>query len=272
MAEVVTDERDRAPSPDPAEPAPFFRHPRQHDILVNPRRFGLAYLVLAIGVGVAVGLGIVLLGRGGHHAATATAQTFKPSRTGELGAKEIARHVGHKYRLANGQELVGIIGERPNYQNLPLFNYLIRPHDAQYPNDIEPFPVNNGIMYSMCGFVSAASCTVGQTNATVELLKREALELSFDTFRSDSAVDTVTTLLPPAQQNGFAVIFRRDQLAPVLRHPLSNLLPERGPLKPGSIGSAELQRVDLLVAPAYYAYNTQLGPDGNPILRLDPLG
>lgn len=269
MAEVVSDETGRSPSA-PAEPAPFIR-PAQRDIVVNPRRFGVAYLVLAVGVGIAVGLGIVLLGRGGHHAAATTATTFKPTKSGELGAKEIARHVAHKYRLANGQELVGVIGERPNYQSLQLFNYLIRPHDAQYPNDVEPFPVNRGIMYSMCGF-SGTTCGVAQTNATSELLKREALELAYETFKTDSTVDTVTTLFPPAAQTGVAVIFRRRQLAPLISQPLSKLLPEPGPFKPGSIGASELQRVDLIVAPSLYAYDTQLGPDGNPLLRLDPLG
>jgi hypothetical protein len=268
MADAVSDKAAAASST--AEPAPFVR-PNRPDVMVNQRRFGLAYLVLSIGIGVAVGLGIVLIGRGSHHAAATKVTAFEPSRSGELGAKEIARHVGHKYRLANGHELAGVVGERPNYQNLQMFNYLIRPHDAQYPNDIEVFRVGNGIMYSMCGY-GQSSCGIGNSNPTTELLKREALELAFDTFRSDPAVETVTTLLPPAQQSGVAVIFRRNQLTEELRHPLSSLLPEPGPLKPGSINKDELQRIDLIVAQALFVYDAQIGPDGNPVLRLDPLG
>ena len=123
----------------------------------------------------------------------------------------------------------------------------------------------------MCAF-QTSSCGFAENNATLELLKREALELAFVTFKTESDIDTVTTLLPPAQQTGFAVIFRRNDLAIVLGHPLSKLLHNVGPVKPGSIGSDEQQKVDLLVAPALYAYDSQVGPDGNPLLRLDPLG
>jgi hypothetical protein len=268
MAEVVSDETSRSPSAS-AEPAPFFR-PAQRDIVVNQRHFGLAYLALAIGVGVAVGLGIVLIGRGSHHAASTAANVFTPTLTGELGAKQIARHVGHKYRLANGRELVAVVGERPNIQNAPLFNYLIRPHDARLQSDIDVLPVGNGIMYAMCGF--GKNCGVSETGPTALLLKREALELAFVTFRSDAAVDTVTTLLPPSQQGSLAVVFQRSQLAQWIRQPLSNVLPERGPLKPGSVSDAEAQRIGLIEDAALYLYDAAQGGDGNAILRLDPLG
>lgn len=264
MAEVVSEET-RTPAEEPA----FL--PPKRDIVVQQRRFGVAYFVLAIAVGVAVGLGIVLIGRGSTHHAV-TSQGFKPTQSGELGAKEIARHIGVKYRQADGSPLVGIIGERPNYQDLQLFNYLIRPHDAQdTKKDVAVFPVDNGIMYTMCAFATT-SCALAQTNSTTELLKREALELAFETFKTDSDVETVTTLLPPAQQTGIAVIFRRSELSSVLGAPLSKLLPGAGPIKPGSIGNEEQQKIDLLVAPALFAYDTQVGPDGNPLLRLDPLG
>jgi hypothetical protein len=269
MADVVSEETAGRHPAKPEDPS-FFRKTGK-DIVVNQKRFGLAYFVLAVGVGVAVGLGIVLIGRGSSHHPATGAQGFKPTQSGELGAKEIARHVDVKYRQANGQPLVGIVGERPNYQNLQLFNYLIRPHDAQdFKKDITVFPVDNGIMYTMCAF-QTSSCAVAQNNATLELLKREALELAFVTFKTESDIDTVTTLLPPAQQTGFAVIFRRDQLATVLGQPLSKLL-HVGQVKPDSIGSGEQQKIDLLVAPALFTYDTQVGPDGNPLLRLDPLG
>ena len=125
MAEIVSEEQRK-----PVEEPGSLGRPTG-DVIVQQRRFGLAYFLLAIGVGVAVGLAIVLIGRGSDHHATTTTQAFKPTASGELGAKEIARHVAHKYRLANGQQLVGVIGERPNYQNLSMFFYLIRPHDAQ---------------------------------------------------------------------------------------------------------------------------------------------
>jgi len=264
VAEIVSEETRTA-----EEPGSLGRP--KGDVIVQQRRFGLAYFLLAIGVGVAVGLGIVLIGRGSTHHAATGAQAFKPTQGGELGAKEIARHVAHKYRLSNGQQLVGVIGERPNYQNLQMFFYLIRPHDAQYPNDIKSIEIKNGIMYSMCAF-QTTSCSLRLNNATNQLLKREALELAFTTFKTDSAVDTVTTLLPPAQQTGIAVILSRNQLSSVLGQPMSKLLPGAGPIGPDSMNSSESERVDLLVDQGLYSYDAQQGPDGNPILRLDPIG
>ena len=159
MAEIVSEETPRKPAAPVAE-QPFFRH-TQKEILAHQRRFGLAYLVLAIGVGVAVGLGIVLIGRGTtHHAATGV-KTFTPTKSGELGAKQIAHAVGQKYRQTNGAPLTSVIGERPNYQGQALSYYLIRPHDAQYPKDIAIFTVGNGIMYTMCGFGKNCATTSG---------------------------------------------------------------------------------------------------------------
>lgn len=272
MAEVVSEEHG-AHKPVSAAEETFFRH-RQREMVVNQRRFGLAYLVLAIGVGVAVGLAIVLIGRGVSHHAKTGATVFRPTQSGELGAKQIAHHVDLEYRQADGLPLVSVIGERPNYQGQPLLYYLIRPHDATDPNkDIAIFTVGNGVMYSMCGLgKNCATASGGGSTDEAQLLKREALELSFDTFKTDSAIQTVTTLLPPFQQGTLAIIFKRSDLAAQLGRPLSKLLPEPGPLKPGDIKTAEIERINALEAGAVYLYDVAQGPDGNAYLRLDPLG
>ena len=275
MAEVVSEEHG-PPKPVSTAEETFFRH-RQREMVVNQRRFGLAYFVLAIGVGVAVGLAIVLIGRGSSHHAKATNAAFTPSASGELGAKQIAHHVDVKYRQADGSPLVSVIGERPNYQGQPLQYYLIRPNDATDPNkDIAIFNVGNGIMYSMCGLGKNCATSSGGSTNDVQLLKREALELTFDTFKSDSSVQTVTTLLPPFQQgtqtSTLAIVFKRSDLAGQLRRPLSKLLPESGPLDPGQIKNAEIDRINALEIGSVYLYDVAQGPDGNAYLRLDPLG
>jgi hypothetical protein len=270
MAEVVSEEH--GPKRVSTAEETFFRH-RQREMVVNQRRFGLAYLVLAIGVGVAVGLAIVLIGRGTSHHAKVANTAFRPSASGELGAKQIAHHVDLKYRQADGSPLVSVIGERPNYQGQPLLYYLIRPHDATDPNrDIAVFTVGNGIMYSMCGLGKNCATSSGGSSDDAQLLKREALELSFDTFKSDSSVQTVTTLLPPFQQGTLAIIFKRSDLARQLGRPLAKLLPEPGPLKPGGINTAEIDRIDAIEAGSVFLYDVAQGPDGNAYLRLDPLG
>ena len=271
MAEVVSEEHG-SQAPRPTAEETFFRH-RQRDMIVNQRRFGLAYLVLAVGVGVAVGLGIVLVGRGTSHHKAVGATVFHPTKSGELGAKQIAHHVAGQYRQADGSQLVSIIGERPNYQLNPLLFYFIRPKDAQYPNDTDIFTVGNGIMYSMCG--SSANCAapaaVASQNGAM-LLKREALELSFDTFKSDSAVQTVTTLLPSLSSTSLAIIFKRSDLSHWLSKPLSSILTEKAPLTPGKIQTAEAQRIDTIEAGAIYQYEAEQGSDGNAYLKIDPVG
>jgi hypothetical protein len=270
VADVVSEGPGEQLSPKPEES--FFRpKPAAKEIVVNPRRFGLAYFVLAVGVGVAVGLAIVLIGRGSSHHA-ATSEGFKPAQSGELGAKAIARHVDIKYRQADGSPIAAVIGQRPNYQGQPLSYYLIRPHDAQDPNhDIAIFTVGNGIMYTMCGFGKNCATSSAETPEEAQLLKREALELTMTTFKSDSSVQTVTTLLPPLPQGALAIIFKRSDLGGWIHKPLSALLPGSGTLKPGQIGNEEAQRIDTIEAGALYTYDAAQGPDGNPYLRLDPI-
>lgn len=271
MAEVVSDET-AASKPVSSAEEPFFRKTKG-DLIVNHRRFGLAYLVLAVAVGVAVGLAIVLIGRGSDHKAATGAQSFKPRQSGELGAKEIARHVGIEYRQADGSQLAAVVGERPNFQGQPLSFYLIRPSDAQDPDkDIAIFSVGDGIMYSMCGFGKDCATATAETPEDALLLKREALELTLNTFKSDSDVDTVTTLLPPLQQGSLAIIFTRSDLGAWVHKPLSDLLSKDGTVKPGQLSSQEAQRIDTVSAGSLYTYDAVQGPDGNAYFRLDPIG
>ena len=271
MAEVVSEER-VPQTPVPTAEETFFRR-RQREMVVNQRRFGLAYLVLAIGVGVAVGLAIVLIGRGTSHPRASNATVFHPTQSGELGAKQIARHVGYEYRQANGDPIATVIGERPNYGYNPLLYYLIRPADAQYPSDIDVFTVGNGIMYSMCG--TAANCAAETALASPDgatMFKREAFELSFDTFKTDSAVQTVTTLFPTLSQTHLAIVFKRSDLSRWLGSPLSHVLKASSPLKPGEISPSEAAMIDRIERGATYQYAPKQGSDGTTLLQLDPVG
>jgi len=266
VAEIVSEEQ-----PQPAEESLVRKKP---DIIVQHRRFGLAYFLLAIAVGIAVGLSIVLYGRGGssHHAQTGT-QVFEPTKPGELCAKQIAHHVGREYRLSNGNPLAAVVGQRPNYQGQPLSFYLIRPNDAKYPKDIAIFDVGEGMMYTMCGFgKNCAAGSAGANNDENLLLKREALELSLDTFKADSSVQTVTTLLPPLAQGNLAIIFKRSDLGSWIHKPLSTILSAKTQIKPGQMSDEEALRVDTLEAGALFQFDAVQGPDGNAYLRLDPIG
>ena len=125
----------------------------------------------------------------------------------------------------------------------------------------------------MCG--SASNCVAPASVASQQgaiLLKREALELSFDTFKTDSAVQTVTTLLPQLSQSHLAIIFRRSDLSHWLSKPLSSILKESSLIAPGKVSADEVQRIDTIEAGAIYQYEAAQGSDGNAYLRLDPVG
>ena len=124
----------------------------------------------------------------------------------------------------------------------------------------------------------SASCTTTAAGNDLQenlLLKREALELSLNTFKFDRSVQTVTTLLPPFRQGQnletFAVIFTRGELAKWIHRPVSSVLTKRGPIAPGQVPTTESRRIDSIEAGTLYTVDPAFGPDGNPYFRLDPV-
>ena len=107
MADILSEET-QPKNPAPHAEQPFFRH-TQREILAHQRRFGLAYLVLAVGIGVAVGLGIVLIGRGSSHHATTGVKGVHTTKSGELGAKQIANAVAGFYGADAGTGMLKLL-------------------------------------------------------------------------------------------------------------------------------------------------------------------
>jgi hypothetical protein len=258
-----------------AEQEPFFRQsPR--DVVKNQRRFGVAYIVLAIAVGVAVGFGIVLVGRGSSHS-TSGPSGFTPQLQGELGAKEIANHVMHEYKLPTGQDFVGVVGQRPSFQNVAMHDDLVRPSDAQTPKDTTILPIGNGIMYLMCG--DGQSCTINEpgaaTAARTHLVEQEALELTLRTFKNDSGVKTVTVLMPPVstdQSSGSDVVSFavRSDFQALIDKPLSSVINRAGPYREGDVSGTTVQAIKNYLEPDMYTYRPDYLPDGTPTLIMDP--
>ncbi len=257
------------------ESEPFFRQsPRE--AVINQRRFGVAYIVLAIGVGVAVGFGIVLVGRGSTHSATGPAG-FAPSLQGELGAKQIANHVMHEYKAAGGADFVGVVGQRPSYQNVANHDDLVRPSDAQTPKDTRDIPIGNGIMYLMCG--SGSNCTVAAsgpaTVARTRLVEQEALELTLRTFKNDHSVQTVTVLMPPSSgqqgsgQDIMALALRSDFQA-LIGKPLASVITKAGPYREGDVSATTARLIKNYLEPDMYTYRPDFLPDGTPTFVMDP--
>jgi hypothetical protein len=262
--------------PDVQEPEPFFRTSAR-DAAIHQRRFGIAYLVLAIAVGVAVGLGIVLVGRGGSTSSARGPGGFAPQQQGELGAREIANHVMHEYQGASGDDFLTVVGQRPSIQDVAMHDDLIRPSDTLTPKDTKALPLGNGIMFLMCG--GGRNCTItSNTQATEDrtlLVEQEALELTLRTFKNDADVQTVTVLMPPVstQPNSgrdLASVAERRNFTALINLPLAHTIPQRGPYVEGDVGTTAARAIRNYLEPQMYRYRADSLPDGTPTLILDP--
>ncbi|HST24575.1 MAG TPA: hypothetical protein VLJ76_01140 [Gaiellaceae bacterium] len=267
MADVVSEEP--PPGQGAAADEPFFRSSK--DVIVNPRRFGLAYLVLAIGTGLAIGLAVVFIGRGSSHHAASKAKGFTPDRTGELGAREIGSFVSHEYKLPSGRDLVGVVGQHASFQNVEMNEDLIQPADRVTDKDVTLLPLGNGIMFLLCGLGSNCAISEGQDNATRNvLIEQEAFELTLRTFKTDSSVDSVTALLPPLSGTSLVSVIRRKDVAAILSKPLSAEIPNKAPYKVGDVTETAARALNVYMRPNLYTYQPQALPDGTTSFVLDP--
>ena len=243
-------------------------------------RFGLGYLALIVLIaGAGIGIWKIVdeksssqaTGRGGGDSWAA----WQPERAGLLGAKEIARQVGDRYRLPNGREITATIAERPNVQEVPIVFMVNRPTTARFDNDITVLETGNAIQYMLCGLGPGCSIASGTPSAErAQLLRREALELALRTFHNDAAIENVLVFLPPRnEQNAttYALVFRRRDLAQALSKPLADTLPQRPRyLSTQPLPQKEASTVDSLSEPSLYSYTFTQGADGTPILILNP--
>ena len=117
---------------------------------------------------------------------------------GEKAAQQIATHVGRQYRLADGNQLVGVQGGPLEIDALGLTVPLeIAMKTAPQGGDID-FIKGNGLLYTLNGLGPKGSVRGGKPSEERHLLlRREALELALYTFRYIDDVDLVVALLPP---------------------------------------------------------------------------
>src|SRR6202012_5579499 len=121
----------------------------------------------------------------------------------------------------------------------------------------------NTIAYNLCG-IGGKNCAIGvgkpSTNRLL-LLRREALELALYTFKYISGTDNVVAILPPGHTQtspptlskkppssastqsttkpvDIAVLFVRQELTPLLKHPLNQILPEQLPPSVSEVAKA----------------------------------
>ncbi len=269
--------RDQAAQAHPDAPAPY----RSRFGLLLGALLGLAIATLGIGAAVYVGVD-------GDNGAPDGWSGWKPGADeGVDAAKEIATHVGRKYRLSDGNQIVGVQAGPLEVFDVPLEVAL---RTAPQGGDIK-FIEGNGLLYTLNGLGPKGSVRGGTPSEERHLLlRREALELALYSFRYIDDVDLVVALLPPAirvpvKQPGKkgaaaatatedkptqALFFRPGDLEPQLEIPLGATIPPQTP-RPETIAGSEARRIDALTRGNLFLASFQQGQDQKAYLVLDRL-
>ena len=263
--EVLVPSQPLAPEPPPTS-APG--HP-------YGRRFTIVYAFLGVAVLASIG-GIVLAATGGHVGAGPAAwSSWKPSDSGQNGAKQIAAHVAREYHLPSGAQLVEVFSKPPSVspgsQNIPL-HYVVKQGKGQ---NGEPIAISSGdtIQYSLCGLGN--SCAIATGTPSVQrgtLVRREILELALYTFKYMSGVQNVIAFMPPTPGSTpkYTVFLERSDLDAQLKVPLSQTLSAKTPL-PNTITRREQQTIDATTESKVFSYSLSQTQTGEAVLVLNPI-
>lgn len=282
MADPVNESASLAPQPEQT-PAPLAR-PRP-DAQVPRHRFGIAYLALAVLVGTAGGLSVVLATNGGDNKEVVEPwSAWQPATTGTLGVREIARHVGVRYQLNNGQQLVSVVAgpmQIPLAQGpVPVSALLIgsgKAGSVQQRVEVE-FP-QAGVFFQLCGRTANCQIPGASTIRRGQLLFREVLELALYTYHYLPQADNIVTFLPPkpgVQQSDpryrRAIYLPRQALVTALAAPLDRTLPPgKAPLSPRSLSAREGNAINGFVAGRLFHYDFQQAADNSVLVYLSPI-
>jgi hypothetical protein len=231
-------------------------------------RFQLIFGVL-LGVAMAAIVATVLVvadGRKVDDPGAATWATWHPNASDGLGAvNQIADHVGQRYTLPSGNQLVGVRGGPLELANLPVTIAIAQQGSVKILDQ-------KGVLFNLCGLGPACSIKEGKpTYARSLVLRREALELALYTFRYIKNVDQVVVILPPrnGDKPGYAMFYRRDDVGASLDRPLAATLPGRPPVPP-DVPKAEQTFINNLTAGNFFAFTPQEGGDAHIYLVLRP--
>jgi hypothetical protein len=231
-------------------------------------RFQLLFGVL-LGVAMAAVVATVLViadGKKEQDPGAVSWATWHPTSDDGLQAvNQIAEHVGQRYTLPSGNQLVAVRGGPLELANLPVTIALEQQGNVKVLDE-------KGVLFNLCGLGANCSIKEGKpTEARSLVLRREALELSLYTFRYIKNVDQVVVILPPrkGQKPGFAMFFRRGEVGASLNRPLAATLPGSPPVPP-DVPKAQQTFIENLTSENLFAYTPQQGGDAHIYLVLSP--
>ena len=182
---------------------------------------------------------------------------------GLTAVNQIAEHVGQRYTLPSGNQLVGVRGGPLELARLPVTIAIEQQGNVKILDQ-------KGVLYNLCGLGINCSIKEGKpTFARSLVLRREALELSLYTFRYIKNVDQVVVILPPrkGQKPSYAMFFRRGDVGASLDRPLAATLPGSPPVPP-KVSKAQQPLLDRLTANNFFSYAPQEGGDAHIYLVL----
>jgi hypothetical protein len=255
-----------AAAPAPARPTPY------------RSRFGFVLGAL-IGVGLAtIALLVGVVANPGGSDVPPNWSTWKPTaKDGFAAAHQIAEHVGTKYRLGNGDQMVAVTSGPIEFLDVPLS---VAVKTAPSGGDIRLLD-GKGVMYTLNGLGQQGSIKTGKpTNQRGALVRREALELALYTFRYIDDVDMVVALLPPVVKKGQpattmsprpALFYRPGDLRPELDRPINATIAPATP-RPETIAPPEVKQIDAITTPNLFEATFQQAQDARAYLVLSRVG
>ena len=234
-------------------------------------RFQLLFGVL-LGVGLAAVVATVIVLAGGRSNQDQAAISWAPwrptSSDGLAAVNQIAQHVGQRYTLPSGHELVAVRGGALELARLPVTIAVQQGSNYQVID-------SRGVLFNLCGLGPNCSIKEGKPSVARHLvLRREALELALYTFRYIKNVEQVVVILPPklGDKPNQAMFFRRgdSNVGASLDRPLAATLPGPPPVPPG-VSLAQQDFLNRLTANNLFAFTPQEGGDAHIYLVLTPL-
>jgi hypothetical protein len=245
-------------------------------------------------VGVAIGAlaATALLLMSGRPAPGPAWSAWQPSKDSTTdGADEIAKHVGGRYRLPTGDQLVLVTGGplRVAGLDIPVRIALDQGTGGSTTTSSSSTTTGTGsasassslsevkggtAMYQLCGL--GPRCAINKGKPSTErflLLRREALELALYSFQYLGGVTNVVALLPPApgKKPENALFFRKGDYESALGRPLAATLPSPPPTLNSLPASPEAGLIQRLTKGKVFRYSFQQGQDLSAFLVLAKL-
>lgn len=281
----------------------------RHAASPHAHRFRTATgLLLGLAIGaLVVAVAIATSGRG-QTKQSAPWSSWRPPDTGTLAARDIADHVAPLYRLSAVDQLAVVTvvnlqsAAQENAAAQAAANGQTPPPSSGLQVAVRTNPSSsavsllggNTIAYNLCG-IGGKNCAIGigtPSSNRLLLLRREALELALYTFKYIGSTQNVVAILPPGYTTqpsslskslpksdsatskpvDIAVLFVRQELQPLLDHPLIDTLPEQFPPTVSQMPYApEAGLVDQVTAHGLFSEQLQQAQDGSNLIVLNPL-